>query len=100
MRPGYLIRITFTQKWTRSTVIAKQPIFAAATLLALGFWGLIPRRTFCFRDESEKIQNLLKKYKLPWAEIYAEELPRQQKQVTAFYIDRYEVTNSQYDQLC
>jgi formylglycine-generating enzyme required for sulfatase activity len=127
MRPGYLIRITLTQlgmaQGARSAAIAEGRTLAAATLLVLAFGGLItapgaqaqtPNRIVCSKDHAEmiliseapfvfgmsrkEIQSLLKKYGLPWAEIYAEEHARQQKQVAAFYIDRHEVTNSQYEQ--
>jgi formylglycine-generating enzyme required for sulfatase activity len=57
---------------------------------------LIPGGVFEFGMNQQEIKTLLGKYKLGWAEIYASELPKQQKQVAAFYIDRYEVTNSQY----
>lgn len=57
---------------------------------------LIPGGPFEYGMNQQEIQTLLRRYKLGWAEIYGTELPRQQKQVGAFYIDRYEVTNSQY----
>jgi formylglycine-generating enzyme required for sulfatase activity len=59
---------------------------------------LIPGGPFVFGMNQKAVKRLLKINKLPWAEIYADELPRQQKQVTAFYIDRFEVTNEQYKQ--
>jgi formylglycine-generating enzyme required for sulfatase activity len=58
---------------------------------------LIPNGSFVFGASQQEIQSLLTKYKFPWAEIYGTELPKQQKQVEAFYIDRYEVTNEQYE---
>jgi formylglycine-generating enzyme required for sulfatase activity len=104
-----------------SIAVANQVSFGTATLLALGFGALItipgvqaqnPNQITCIKDRAEmilipegpfvfgmnqnEIQGLLKRYRLPWAEIYATELPRQQRQGAAFYIDRYEVTNSQY----
>jgi formylglycine-generating enzyme required for sulfatase activity len=101
----------------------KPPTLALTTLLALGLGELItapaehvqlPNRLLCNKDSAEmvliaegpfvfgisqkSIQSLLKKYRFPWAEIFAEELPEQQKREANFYIDRYEVTNSQYEQ--
>jgi formylglycine-generating enzyme required for sulfatase activity len=127
MKPGYLIRSTLIQlvmaQGARSAPVARALTFAWATLLMLGFGGLIapseaqaqnpsrlvskkdhaemiliPGGPFVFGMSQKEIQNLLKKHKLPWAEIYADELPTQLKQVAAFYIDRYEVTNAQYEQ--
>ena len=105
-----------------STALAKGPAFAVAALLALGSAPLIvsskepapPNRVISNKDHAEmvlipggpfeygmdhkEIMALLRKNKLGWAEIYAFELPKQQKQIAAFYIDRYEVTNAQYAQ--
>ena len=127
MGTGVLFRITLTPlgiTWRRwSIAIVNRVRVCTATLLALGVGGLItipgaqaqnPNRITCIKDRAEmilipggpfvfgmsqtEIQSLLKRYQLPWAEIYATELPRQQRQGAAFYIDRYEVTNSQYEQ--
>lgn len=126
MRPGHFIRVILRQLGTvlddPVNSSSEATMFAAATLIVLGFAGLItaqegqkkpdriihnkdraemiliPEGPFAYGITQKEIQNLLRKYKLGWAEIYAEELPRQQKQVAAFYIDRYEVTNSQYEQ--
>jgi formylglycine-generating enzyme required for sulfatase activity len=59
---------------------------------------LVPGGSFVYGMSQQEIKNLLKKYKFGWAEIYGFELPKQQGQVAAFYIDRYEVTNSEYAQ--
>src|SRR5215472_3338224 len=59
---------------------------------------LIPAGPFTYGMSQQEIKSVLKQNKLGWAEIYAFELPKTQKQVPSFYIDRYEVTNSQYAQ--
>jgi len=106
-----------------SRVAAQGPMVAVVTLLALGSVAsitvpenpattpdriidnkdhaemiLIPGGPFVYGMSQQGIKALLRKYELGWAEIYAFELPRQQKQVATFYIDRYEVTNAQYAQ--
>jgi formylglycine-generating enzyme required for sulfatase activity len=59
---------------------------------------LIPGGSFGYGMNQQEIKALLRKYRFGWAEIYGLELPKQQKQLAAFYIDRYEVTNAQYAQ--
>jgi formylglycine-generating enzyme required for sulfatase activity len=58
---------------------------------------LIPDGPFAFGVNQQEIKSLLAKYKFAWAEIYATELPKQSRHVEAFYIDRFEVTNEQYE---
>ena len=106
-----------------SKAIAKRLVFGVATLLVVGSAPLFnvpgrsvttPTRIVDNKDRAEmiliaagpfeygmsqqSIKTLLRRNKFGWAEIYAFELPKQQKQVVAFYIDRYEVTNAQYAQ--
>jgi len=59
---------------------------------------LIPDGPFVYGMSQQEIKKLLRKYKFGWAEIYGFEVPKQQGRVAAFYIDRYEVTNSEYAQ--
>jgi formylglycine-generating enzyme required for sulfatase activity len=59
---------------------------------------LIPGGLFIYGMNQREIKTLLRRNKFGWAEIYVFELPKQQRQVAAFYIDRYEVTNAQYAQ--
>lgn len=107
----------------KSTAVTKGRVCGVAMLLVMGFAPpfnvpqkptttptrimdnkdhaemiLIPGGRFEYGMSQQAIKALLKGNKLGWAEIYAFELPRQQKEVPAFYIDRYEVTNAQYAQ--
>ena len=107
----------------RSTGVANRYASAWATLLVLGFatltgpseaeaqnpnriiankdhaeMVLIPEGSFDFGMNQTEVKALLRRFKLPWAEIYAKEFSRQRKHVAGFYIDRYEVTNGQYGQ--
>jgi len=59
---------------------------------------LIPAGMFTYGANQQEIKAVLRKNKLGWAEIYAFELPKQQKNLGAFYIDKYAVTNSQFEQ--
>ena len=57
---------------------------------------LVPEGPFTFGTTQAEIKALLKRLKVGWADIYADEHKKQTVTRPAFYIDRLEVTNEHY----
>lgn len=58
---------------------------------------LIPEGAFEFGIDRPVVKKLVKRLKSPWLEnIHGQEFKKETKSLSAFYIDKYEVTNEQY----
>ncbi len=57
---------------------------------------LVPAGSFTFGIDQAEMKKIVRGLKEKVVDFYERELPKQQKHLEAFYIDRYEVTNEQY----
>lgn len=57
---------------------------------------LVPAGSFTLGMDRREAQALVKRLKKPWLPLYDQEFLRRTMTLGAFYIDRYEVTNTQY----
>src|ERR1051326_9373394 len=58
---------------------------------------LIDKGEFTYGIEKSKRDSILKKLSTPLLPLFDFEMPQQQKSLPAYYIDKYEVTNEQYE---
>lgn len=58
---------------------------------------LVSAGSFVYGLNQSELKSLLRKISAGWADIFGTEQPHQTKTLPAFYIDRFEVTNEQYN---
>jgi formylglycine-generating enzyme required for sulfatase activity len=58
---------------------------------------LIPNGPFVSGVNQNDLKTTIEKYHLRWEKVFLFEFPEEQKTIGDYYIDRYEITNGQYD---
>lgn len=92
--------ITLLASLTAAGVVQAAPVQPATVRTSLVDQAelvLVPAGPFVYGEEARKVRQLVtEKLKAGWLAQYGSEAQRQSRQLGAFYLDRYEVTNARY----